>query len=607
MKKQSTTSKSSALSRLFRSGIKSIACFAAALALFSTASTSFAQTIWTDGTGNWFTPGNWSAGVPNSTTDAQTNNGGTAQIFSGGAAAQNLTLGLNATDSGNLSIDGSGNLTLSQFFLTIGSSGTGTFSITNGGTYSGSSAQGLIGRNSGSAGSMTVDGSGSQWSGERLIVGFSGAGTLNVTNGGTVSGFELGDIGEIAGSIGTATVDGPGSTWFTQGAVSVGPNGTGTLNITNGGAVTSGGANIAALNPGSTGMVTVEGAGSIWNSVGLSAVGSQGTGVLTIINGGMVSLSGGASTSIGGSLGSTGTVTVDGAGSSWNYFSGSLFVGGSSSGSGGVGLLRIENGGTVSATATTVWNTGALEIGVNPILNSALTFDGATLRTIANTTFIHDASLAAGGVIIDSKNFTSILGGVYSGAGALTKVGTGTLSLIGANTYTGSTAIKRGQLEVNNTSGSATGTGAVQVRAGKLGGRGKIAGTVTVGIGSGSGASLMPGTSAPTRGVLTIQSKLTFKADGTHIFQLRTSGNNPGGDKVFANGVTINSGALFSFIALGTGTLTPGTVFTVIDNPAATAIAGTFSNLPDDSTFTVGSNTFQADYQGGTGNDLTVQ
>jgi hypothetical protein len=44
----------------------------------------------------------------------------------------------------------------------------------------------------------------------------------------------------------------------------------------------------------------------------------------------------------------------------------------------------------------------------------------------------------------------------------------------------------------------------------------------------------------------------------------------------------------------------------VINNTAATPIAGTFSNLADGSTFTVGSNNYQVNYEGGTGNDLTL-
>jgi len=44
----------------------------------------------------------------------------------------------------------------------------------------------------------------------------------------------------------------------------------------------------------------------------------------------------------------------------------------------------------------------------------------------------------------------------------------------------------------------------------------------------------------------------------------------------------------------------------VINNTAATPIAGTFSNLADGATVVVGNNTFQANYEGGDGNDLTL-
>ena len=58
----------------------------ALLAFLMSSTPVFAQTtVWTDGTGNWFTPANWSAGVPNSSPIADINNGGTAQITSSGA------------------------------------------------------------------------------------------------------------------------------------------------------------------------------------------------------------------------------------------------------------------------------------------------------------------------------------------------------------------------------------------------------------------------------------------------------------------------------------------------------------------------------------------
>ena len=49
-----------------------------------------------------------------------------------------------------------------------------------------------------------------------------------------------------------------------------------------------------------------------------------------------------------------------------------------------------------------------------------------------------------------------------------------------------------------------------------------------------------------------------------------------------------------------------GTVFNAIDNTSVTTISGTFVNLADGSIFTVGSNTVQASYEGGDGNDLTL-
>jgi hypothetical protein len=75
---------------------------------------------------------------------------------------------------------------------------------------------------------------------------------------------------------------------------------------------------------------------------------------------------------------------------------------------------------------------------------------------------------------------------------------------------------------------------------------------------------------------------------------------------VATRSVTIDSAALFSPAELQSGTLSAGTVFTVINNNGTGPIAGSFNNLPDGSTITVGSNTYQADYEGGDGNDLTL-
>jgi hypothetical protein len=106
----------------------------------------------------------------------------------------------------------------------------------------------------------------------------------------------------------------------------------------------------------------------------------------------------------------------------------------------------------------------------------------------------------------------------------------------------------------------------VQVNAGTLGGRGTIAGAVTVGTGSGAGAVLAPGRRGGKPGYpLTIQSTLNFNSDATYEVGLDTEGAIA--DQVVANGVTI-SGAKFSLVHRGRFALTLGTVFTVIDNTA---------------------------------------
>jgi autotransporter-associated beta strand protein len=191
-----------------------------------------------------------------------------------------------------------------------------------------------------------------------------------------------------------------------------------------------------------------------------------------------------------------------------------------------------------------------------------------------------------------------------SSLGSLTKIGTGTLTLTGANTYGATTRVATGTLVADNLSGSATGTSSVNVDAGTLGGKGTISGPVTIGTGGGTGAFLAPSVSSTRPARLAITKTLTFKADSTYTYQLNT--DNVRADQVIAKGITIESGAQFVFQSIGTSQLTVGTIFTPISNKSAAPIAGSFANLPDGSTVTVGQNNFHVSYEGGDGNDLTL-
>ncbi|MGH8093110.1 MAG: autotransporter-associated beta strand repeat-containing protein [Chthoniobacterales bacterium] len=192
-------------------------------------------------------------------------------------------------------------------------------------------------------------------------------------------------------------------------------------------------------------------------------------------------------------------------------------------------------------------------------------------------------------------------GGHGNGSGALVKIGDGSLTLTGANLYKAGTTVSAGALMIDNAIGSGTGPGEVRVNGGMLGGRGIISGAVTIG---GTGV-LAPAVGA-RQATLTIQSALTINAHAAYACTFRAAGSQAIADEVVANGVTINSGATFVFSGTAQGTLTQGLVLTVISNTAATPISGTFSNLPDGAILTVNGNNFQASYEGGDGNDLTL-
>ncbi|BCU78054.1 autotransporter-associated beta strand repeat-containing protein [Luteolibacter sp. LG18] len=105
-------------------------------------------------------------------------------------------------------------------------------------------------------------------------------------------------------------------------------------------------------------------------------------------------------------------------------------------------------GGRVSVAAETALGTGAL------------TFDGGILEyTGANATWSRGATINAGGGALDvtSSGATVTQSGVLAGTGSFTKLGAGTLTLTGANAYTGGTVIGGGTLAgtVNGLNGGA--------------------------------------------------------------------------------------------------------------------------------------------------------
>jgi len=270
---------------------------------------------------------------------------------------------------------------------------------------------------------------------------------------------------------------------------------------------------------------------------------------------------------------------------------------------GGAGRIVVTQDATGERAQVQLFKGGSLDVsGANGVV------------TIGSLQGEGHVSLGGTELVVGSNSATTVMtgtiadrGGLLDGeGGSLGKIGRGKLTLTGANEYTGGTTILGGILEANNNSGSATGSGPVQVEQGTLSGRGTIGGDVTVGTGTGKGAVVAPGRAAHNPVTLTMEKTNTFLADATYSCDIYSDGVPAKADGIAANGVTIAEGAAILVNDAGNTSLTPGTIFTIVTNTAATPIIGTFSNLLDGGTLTVGNNTFEANYEGGDGNDLTL-
>lgn len=112
---------------------------------------------------------------------------------------------------------------------------------------------------------------------------------------------------------------------WTTGDLTIGVSGTGTGTVQDGGWIWTEGAGTLGKNAGSSGTVTVTGAGSEWDVLGELIVGGSGHGSLIVEDGGYVGVSfqspaNQTAVSIGSQAGSQGTATVTGAGSVWNIY-----------------------------------------------------------------------------------------------------------------------------------------------------------------------------------------------------------------------------------------------------------------------------------------------
>ncbi len=201
---------------------------------------------------------------------------------------------------------------------------------------------------------------------------------------------------------------------------------------------------------------------------------------------------------------------------------------------GGTGTTS-SYGGATNITGGTLQTTYANTLPSTTPMNISAggTFDLAgTRQSIGSLQGAGTVTSSTGGGTLTVGNDNSSpapFSGLISGTGlALSKVGTGTLTLSnGNNSYTGGTSVTGGTLMVTNATGSATGSGPVNVdQSGVLAGSGHVTGLVTAGGGtvypSGGGAN-----ATLTVGGLTMDNTATFEIKiGSGFLTPPTAGTN---------------------------------------------------------------------------------
>lgn len=252
---------------------------------------------------------------------------------------------------------------------------------------------------------------------------------------------------------GTPVAPGSQASPWSVGALTVGfgVGGAGSLAVQNGGVVVSSFV-VTVGDLGGSGLVTIDGAGSTVTTQGFQiGTFASGPGTLTVSNG---------------ALANAGYVSL--------------------TNSGGAGTLNLLG----TAAARGVLETGYMVAGTGPA--PVINIDGGILRALGDQpNFMRSfpagaATIGAGGAYIDTQSYNVgvTTAGIFTGAGSLSKLGTGTLTLAGGNTWSGDTTVADGTLTLGSYTQGAGQTLTVGASSASSYGKLHVAGTAAFAAGS---------------------------------------------------------------------------------------------------------------------------
>ena len=555
---------------------------------------------------NGVTPGGGGTGTWNATIPPPWFNGATFQTWNN-AALDNAIFGGTA---GTVTLGGAitaHSLTFNTTGYTVGGGGANTLTLA-GATPTISMASGIsatissviagtAGLTKAGLGTLILTGANTYTGGTTIS-----AGTLQIGNGAT--GSVVGDIVDNAALVfnrtGTLTYAG-----VISGTGSVTKSGTATLTLTGNSTYTGG----TTINAGTFVVSTDANLGAASGGLSFGGGTLQSTASFT----------------------SNRNVTLIGAGTFNTNAATTLTLGGAITGSGsltksGTGTLTLT--GTSTYTGTTTISAGTLQAGATNAFSSAsahtvtsvldLSGFNQTIGSLAGAGTVTNAGGAGATLTTGGNNTSTTFSGVIQdGAGVtgLTKVGTGTFTLTGANTYTGGTTINAGTLQIGS---GATGSIAGDIvnnaaltfnRTGTLTYAGVISGTGSLNK-SGTGTLTLTGNSTYTGGTTISAGTLALSGSGSIASSSQVNVSNAAGTfdiSGTSSGATIATlnGVTNSHVTLGGQTLTISNGSTtyagIIQGTGGLTVTGGTQILTGDNTYTGGTTISAGTLQIGSG------